>query len=550
MLFNSVEFLIFLAVTYILYRTLHFRGQNWMLLIASYIFYGWWDERFLFLIVLSTVVDFCCGLTIDTGSLKPSERFVASLYTIVAAFFFVTVQWQAVELTAKPLTISIHWSQFFPNSFSGWSVLLGTLLAVTIANFLYPRLTLIEKSRQRRTFLWVSTFTNLGILGLFKYFNFFISSAETLINAVNIQADLLHLNIVLPVGISFYTFQTMSYTIDVYQGKLKATNRFWDFALFVCYFPQLVAGPIERASALLPRLSNPRTLSFDRSTRGVFLILFGLFKKIAIADSLAGSVNAIYETTATVSWLDVVLATLLFTFQIYCDFSGYSDIARGTSKLLGIELMNNFNLPYFSKNPSEFWSRWHISLSSWLRDYLYIPLGGNRRGHLITYRNLMTTMILGGLWHGAGWNFILWGFYQGSLLSVYRFFTPNDKPKSSSDSKRNFLIEIAMILWFFFLTCYGWMLFRANSLEQVITFSKTLFVDLGNWTLTMPKPTFPALLGLPFLIGYELIQYHSDNSRFYLSYPAILRGAFYAIITTLILMGTSNAPVQFIYFQF
>ena len=368
---------------------------------------------------------------------------------------------------------------------------------------------------------------------------------------MDIQADFLRLNIILPVGISFYTFQTMSYTIDIYRGKLKATNRFWDFALFVCYFPQLVAGPIERASDLLPRLLNPRTLSFHQSTRGVFLILFGFFKKIALADGLAGSVNAIYETTGAVSWLDVVLATLLFTFQIYCDFSSYSDIARGTSKLLGIELMTNFNLPYFSKNPSEFWSRWHISLSSWLRDYLYIPLGGNRRGNFITYRNLMTTMVLGGLWHGAGWNFILWGFYQGFLLCIYRVFTPNYKNKSPcNNGRRDYLVEIATSLLFFCFTCYGWMLFRANSLEQVITFTKTLFFDLGNWTLIMPKPTFPALLGLPILIGYELIQYHSKNSRFYLYYPAMARGAFYAILTTLILMGTSNAPAQFIYFQF
>ena len=343
----------------------------------------------------------------------------------------------------------------------------------------------------------------------------------------------------------------MSYTIDIYRGQLKATNRFLDFALFVSYFPQLVAGPIERASELLPRILAPRGLNFKQSTRGLYLILFGLFKKIAIADSIAKSVNSIYEASGQqVSWLDIVLATFLFAVQIYCDFSGYSDIARGVSKLFGIELMRNFDVPYFSQSPSEFWRRWHISLSTWLRDYLYIPLGGNRKGNV--YRNLMITMVLGGLWHGAGWNFVLWGFYQGALLCIYRF---GSKAFSSSSIKLfpnswSTAKSLLSTVVFFIFTCYGWLLFRANSFEQIATFTQILFTDIGNLSLSMNKPTLAGLFGLPLLFVYEVIEYNSQSPTFYKKVPTIIRGIFYALLTTIMIMGMSNAPEQFIYFQF
>ena len=392
---------------------------------------------------------------------------------------------------------------------------------------------------------------NLGILGIFKYFNFFVGSAESIFQTLGFQNSFTSLNIILPVGISFYTFQTMSYTIDIYRGQLKATNRFLDFALFVSYFPQLVAGPIERASELLPRILAPRRLNFKQSTRGLYLILFGLFKKIAIADSIAKSVNSIYEVSGQqVSWLDIVLATFLFAIQIYCDFSGYSDIARGVSKLFGIELMRNFDVPYFSQSPSEFWRRWHISLSTWLRDYLYIPLGGNRRGNV--YRNLMITMVLGGLWHGAGWNFVLWGFYQGALLCIYRF---GSKAFSSSSIKLfpnswSTAKSLLSTVVFFIFTCYGWLLFRANSFEQIATFTQILFTDIGNLSLSMNKPTLAGLFGLPLLFVYEVIEYNSQSPTFYKKVPTIIRGIFYALLTTIMIMGMSNAPEQFIYFQF
>lgn len=520
------------------------------LLIASYVFYGWWDVWFLFLISLSTVVDFYCGSMIGRGQLSKEKRGVASLFAVCAAFFFVTVQWDAVGLTTQPLSLSVQWAKLLPAAWSGWLVFLGTGVIVAIANLLYPRFTAMDEKPRRDLFLFISIFTNLALLGFFKYFNFFIGSAEGVIRAFGIQAELLHLNIVLPVGISFYTFKTISYTVDVYRRKIEATPQFLNFALFLAYFPPLLAGPIDRASELLPQFAKPRQLSFKQSSEGVYLILFGLFKKVAISDGVATSVDAIYGTSGTVSWIDVVLATFLYAIQIYCDFSGYSDMARGVSKLFGIELMLNFNLPYFSKDPSEFWRRWHISLSTWLRDYLYIPLGGSRQSDRKTYQNLMTTMVLGGLWHGAAWNFVLWGFYQGALLCGYRFFTPKAKKQQPSKTGLSLLGGLGATLFFFILTCYGWLLFRATSLAQIITFTKILFLDFGNLTLSIPKPPLPALLGIPLLIGYEVVEYLAENSQLKRRFPTPARAALYAALIIIVLMGQSNAPAQFIYSQF
>ena len=383
--FASIDFLIFISIVFPLYLLLSHRGQNRMLLVASYIFYGWWDWRFLSLLWFSTTFDYFVGILLDK----------------------------------------------------------------------------IQDPYKRKWCIASSICVNLGILGFFKYFNFFEHSLAELFSKFNIQLGWVSLNIILPVGVSFYTFQSMSYTIDVYCKKMKATYNFFDFALFVAFFPQLLAGPIERAAFLLPKIQRPRHFQLEVFNRGIFLITYGLFKKIVIANGVAPSVNAIYNSTGAVSFIDVVLATYLFAIQIYCDFSGYTDIARGLAKIMGFDLMVNFNLPYFATNPSDFWRRWHISLSSWLRDYLYIPLGGNRKGPSRTYVNLMITMLLGGLWHGAAWSFVLWGFYQGSLLCIHRFFTKKDGEASPSNiySFQNILC----ILFFFQVTCYGWLLFRANS---------------------------------------------------------------------------------------
>ncbi|WP_157844829.1 MBOAT family O-acyltransferase [Methylocucumis oryzae] len=270
---------------------------------------------------------------------------------------------------------------------------------------------------------------------------------------INIDISFLHLDIILPIGISFYTFQTLSYVCDVYWRRMKPVQHLQDFALFVCYFPPLVAGPIERASHLVPKILAKRTVNFDQIAHGGYLILFllGLVKKITIADGLAGTVASIYNSTGSVGWLDIVVSTIAFTLQIYGDFSGYSDIASGVSLWFGIELLRNFNQPYFSVNPSEFWRRWHISLSSWLRDYLYIPLGGNRGTEISTLRNLMLTMVLGGLWHGAAWNFILWGGYQGSLLVIHRLFTGG----KTKEFAGKLWARLPRMLFFLIFVCYG-----------------------------------------------------------------------------------------------
>lgn len=550
MIFNSVEFLVFFVITYLLYRVIPFQGQNLLLLIASYIFYGWWDVHFLFLIVISTATDFYCGAMIDTGQLARPKRRFASLLVVLAAFFFDTLRWNAVQVRTEPIALSVQWVQLLPASWSGWLVLLGALAVVALANLLYSPSTSLEEKQRRNLFLWLSVCTNLALLGFFKYCNFFISSAEGLIRALGIHTQFLDLNLILPVGISFYTFKAISYACDIYRGKLKASDRFLDFALFWAYFPPLFAGPIDRAAELLPQLSSPRQLSFKQSTQGLFLILFGLFKKVAIADGVASSVDAIYGSSGTASWIDVVLATFLYAVQIYCDFCGYSDIARGVSKLFGIELMVNFNLPYFSKGPSEFWRRWHISLSTWLRDYLYISLGGSRQGTRRTYQNLMATMVLGGLWHGAAWNFVLWGFYQGALLCGYRAFNLEATQQPPGKNGLRFLGGLAATLCFFTVTCYGWLLFRATSLSQIITFTKILVGDFGNLALTIPNPPLPALLGIPLLICYEFLEYRAKDLYFYRFYPIPAAAALYAALIIILLMGESNAPVQFIYSQF
>jgi alginate O-acetyltransferase complex protein AlgI len=495
MSFNSIEFFGFFAITYLLYRLLPFRWQNIMLLIASYIFYSWLDVRLVFLIIFSTVIVYICGSIIGTGRLRGSgENF--------------------------------------------------------LTNWLYPHLTALTEVQIRLLFLRVGICATLIILGFFKYFNFFSNSAEAIIHTIGFKVHLLHLNIVLIAGVSFYIFKAISYLVDVYKDKVEASNNFINFALFLAFFPPLLAGPIDRASQLLPQIANPRTFSFEQSVQGIFLILFGLFKKIAIADGIVTSVDAVYQTTGTTSWLSVVVATLYYTIQIYCDFSGYSDMAIGVSKLFGIELMVNFNFPYFSKDPSEFWTRWHISLSSWLRDYLYIPLGGSRKGNFATYRNLMITMILGGLWHGAAWNFVIWGFYQGAVLCLYRLFAPKKSQEPSINKGFSLIKGLAATILFFVLTCYGWLLFRATSLEQIITFTKILFWDFGNLALDVPKPPLSASLGIPVLIAYEVLGYIFGKPDFRYRFPIPVRAAFYAVVIFILLMGESNAPTQFIYSTF
>jgi D-alanyl-lipoteichoic acid acyltransferase DltB (MBOAT superfamily) len=547
MLFNSLEFAVFFALVYAAYLVLPLRGQNTLLLLAGYVFYGWWDVRFLFLIVFSTCVDFWVGLMLAEGRVPARQRWTTSLFLVAAAIAFVGIDHTRglAGLLAEP-----QGALLLGEPTAQWA-LIAAIGLVLAGNLSHGTLAAMPAERRRRVMIFVSVFVNLGFLAVFKYFNFFIDSAAQLIASLGGDPALFRLHIILPVGISFYTFQSLSYTLDVGRGLIQPTSRLRDFALFVAYFPPLVAGPIERARHLLPQLLEARRVRLRQVASGCWLILFGLFKKVAVADGVAPAVDAVFGSSAPVSGTDVAIATLLFAVQIYCDFSGYSDIARGVSRLMGIELMVNFRLPYFSKNPSEFWRRWHISLSSWLRDYLYIPLGGNRKGEGRTYANLMTTMVLGGLWHGAAWNYVLWGFYQGLLLCGHRLLTGGREARAEDGGASNPVADALRILFFFVFVCYGWLLFRAVSFDQIVAFTAALlgFGPSGLPSI-VPKLPLSAIVGIALLVVLDVMQHRSKRPDAVLGWPRPLQGAVIAYAVFALVMGTSNAPVQFIYFQF
>jgi alginate O-acetyltransferase complex protein AlgI len=543
MLFNSLQYAIFLPVVYLLYRLLPFRGQNLMLLAASYLFYGWWDWRFLFLMIVSTVLDFWTGLILDRAKLTRAQVWTPIAFLVVGGIALVGCDFGAL-MTAL---VGQDPGRPIVRETMPWVLVLlpaGLLAAAT----LFATLSRLPEPKRRKYSMWLSMVVNLAILGFFKYFNFFIDSAVAAFNAAGIAAEPRHFDIVLPVGISFYTFQSMSYAIDIYRRELKPVDGFLDFALFVSFFPQLVAGPIERAHHLLPQIVAPRTLTISDTSRGLFLIVFGLFKKIAIADGAGATVDQIFNSSGGASWLEVALGTVLFAIQIYADFSGYSDVARGTAKLFGVDLMVNFRLPYFARSPRDFWNRWHISLSTWLGDYLYKPLGGNRGSLAFTCRNLMLTMLLGGLWHGAAWNFVLWGFYHGTILSLHRVMTGGRGRPAQPDGP---IEAVAKTFGFGLLTLYGWLLFRANSFNQVTDFTRILASGEGGLRFAASVPPLSTLLGVVLLAMWELAQFrHDGKGDFYKRYPAWTIGFALACMIFLTVMGTSNAPAQFIYFQF
>jgi D-alanyl-lipoteichoic acid acyltransferase DltB (MBOAT superfamily) len=564
MLFNSLKFFVFLPCVYVLYRVLPFRWQNRMLLVAGYVFYGFWDIRFLFLIAFSTTVDFSIGMLMADRGMPAKQRWTASLFLVGAALFTLCPNWSALKGGGAGAGVSA----LLTPQILGIEVLAGTLIFVLVANLAIRAIAQPATESNRKRLIICSVFVNLTFLGFFKYFNFFVDTAEHSLRAIGIDPTNFRLSVVLPVGISFYTFQSLSYTIDVYRRRIAPTPRFWDFALFVAYFAPMVAGPIERARHLLPQITRPRRIRLSQSMDGVVLILLGLFKKVAIADGIAPAVASVFASTGGVSQSDVALGTFLFAIQIFCDFSGYSDIARGASKLFGIELIVNFNLPYFSQNPSEFWRRWHISLSSWLRDYLYIPLGGNRFGSVRTYGNLFLTMLLGGLWHGAAWNYVLWGGYQGALLCCHRLLThgretlppPNetigattnrhDGAKRTALMLRQRLSAPLRIAVFFVFCCYGWLIFRAKSFHQIEAFTARLFGFGETVPSVVGKPATSALLGIMVLSVLQVCDYRAGRPESFKSWPIPLQGLLYATIIFILIMGTSNAPVQFIYFQF
>ena len=387
------------------------------------------------------------------------------------------------------------------------------------------------------------------MLASFKYFGFFISSAELFLGRIGLEPHFPTLQVILPVGISFYTFQTMAYTVSVYRRKRHATRDLLSFAVYVSYFPQLVAGPIERSERLLPQIQKARSVNNKQLSTGTQLILLGLLKKVAIADSVAPLVDQVFASPLSHSSTELVLGLYLFAIQIYCDFSGYSDIARGVSRLFGIELIVNFRQPYVSQNITEFWRRWHISLSTWLRDHLYIPLGGNRKGKANTYRNLMLTMLLGGLWHGAGWNFVAWGGLHGLYLSAHKFLA-NEKSDLSElpVTRQDRFRRLAGALLTFHLVCITWIFFRAASFANAWDY----LVGLSEFTTTLPI----GLLGTTLFYGAvtSVIDYRcwAGDSELPIdsSVPWTVRGVCYAsAIVMLLYVGTPNV-IPFIYFQF
>ena len=473
MLFNSYIFALFLPTVLAVYYLLPWRRQNHWLLVCSYVFYGWWDWRFLSLILLSTVIDFTAGAMIGRCDDRPGVRKAGLIVSIAA---------------------------------------------------------------------------NLGILGFFKYFNFFADSLAALLGVIGWRVDAVTLQFVLPVGISFYTFQTMSYTIDVYRRQMAPTRDFLLFALYVSYFPQLVAGPIERASRLLPQLAGPRRVDVSLFSSGWVLILIGLFKKVVLADSVATSVDADFAAASTASAGTLLRAAYLFAIQIYCDFSGYSDIARGASRLFGIELMENFNQPYLSTNITEFWRRWHISLSTWLRDYLYIPLGGSRTTPARTHVNLMTTMFLGGLWHGANWTFVIWGLIHGFYLAAHKLVLGDRKPpeRLAVGGWRGGAVFAAKWAATFHLVVLTWIFFRCPDVRQAFEYLGAIVSGRGGWSFEWAKPAMLVSL----LLAVDLPQYWMRDHTAILKAPVLVRGGYYAAMALLIVIMGGGADAPFIYFQF
>lgn len=414
-----------------------------------------------------------------------------------------------------------------------------------------------KKKILKNSFLIFSLASNLGLLFVFKYFNFFSDSTRLLLQKFSIQMNPLTLKILLPVGISFYTFQTLSYTIDIYRGKIKPEKHFGIFAVYVSFFPQLVAGPIERAKHLLPQFYDIKYFKYQRVTNGLKLMLWGFFKKIVIADRLALIVNQVYNNVGDYGGLHFILATIFFAFQIYCDFSGYSDIAIGSAKIMGFNLMDNFKRPYFSKSVKEFWKRWHISLSTWFMDYLYIPLGGSKVKKLRWMLNILVVFLVSGLWHGANWTFIIWGGLHGSYLIIERL-TKNVQEKFYEKIKifrLYFIKNLFQISVTFCLVCLGWIFFRANNISDAIYIISNLF---NKWDFTFPGLGIIegvgglsiGILSIIFMEFIHIIQEHKKMKYFLNDKPRYFRWVIYIIILLSILIFGVFEKQPFIYFQF
>ena len=478
MLFNSLDFAIFLPIVFALYWFIfnqNLKHQNILIAIASYVFYGWWGWRFLSLILFSTFVDYAIGVSLGKE----------------------------------------------------------------------------QNLNKRKILLWISILVNLGFLGFFKYYNFFLDNFNSAFTFFGSEINSNSLNIILPVGISFYTFQTLSYTIDIYKERLEPTKDFISFAAFVSFFPQLVAGPIERATNLLPQILNKRKFEYNEAVDGLRQILWGLFKKVVIADNCATYANLIFNNSADYSGSTLLLGAIFFTFQIYGDFSGYSDVAIGTSRLFGFNLMQNFAFPYFSRDIAEFWRRWHISLSTWFRDYLYIPLGGSRGGTWMKVRNTFIIFIVSGFWHGANWTFVVWG----ALNAIYflpLLLTKRNRQNLEIVAENSYLPSMKEFLNMgitFGLTVFAWIFFRADNIEHAINYLNEIF----SFSLFTAPEIIPKTVLLLIFI-FILIEWSGRKGQYGIAELGIMwkkptRWAFYyAIILAIFYFGGEEQ--KFIYFQF
>lgn len=431
-----------------------------------------------------------------------------------------------------------------------WQYIFLLFFPATIDFFVARALESTPEQRNRKLLLTLSIVTNLGLLFYFKYYNFFIGSVNSASALMNIPFFINAEKILLPVGISFYTFQSISYTVEVYRKNISAERNFGRFALFVSFFPQLVAGPINRPQILMPQLRALEPLQAENFVKGGRQILWGLFKKIVVADRLAFFVNIVYNNPDSYHGMAIFLATLFFAFQIYCDFSGYSDIAIGVAKTMGIDLVKNFDKPYYSKSIKEFWSKWHISLSTWFRDYLYIPLGGNRVGLSKWIFNLFITFLVSGIWHGASWNFVIWGAIHGALISLESL---NSKLKFFTFKMPGFL----SMLWTFTIVCFAWIFFRANTVQDSVTIIKNLF-DFNHGLIAELKQMTGAdqynfAVGIPLIIllvvfekGWEF----PKVQRYFKNYVFVRYACYFTLIMLIALLGVFVSQSSFIYFQF
>ena len=489
MLFNSLDFAIFFPIVFILYwilsKKVYFRNIH--ILASSYVFYGWWDWRFLFLIMISSFVDFYVG----------------------------------------------------------------------------NQLSKTDDVKKRKIFLYISLLVNLGFLVYFKYANFFINTFVDSFTLFGKTLEVSTLNIILPVGISFYTFQTLSYTIDIYRKQLKPTKNPIAFFAFVSFFPQLVAGPIERASNLLPQFYKTYKFNYDQVKSGLLLIAFGLFKKMVIADRAALYVNQVYNNPGNYEGVETIIATVFFAFQIYCDFSGYSDIAIGVARTMGFNLMKNFDSPYLSKSITEFWRRWHISLSTWFKDYVYIPLGGSKHGKFKTYFNLFIVFLVSGLWHGAAMTFLIWGAVHGLIIVLEKssYHKREILFQKLNINKTNFSNKLFFALITFTIVCFTWVFFRANSFIEskliVSSFFRNNYYELFGdnlYLIGFDKNEFIVLV-LSILILFVFEMFHKKNKVIEIlnKQPFFFRWSFYFLIAiSIVLFGVygNNVASEFIYFQF